>query len=45
MDINGNTLINSDVNGSYQIMKKVFPNAFADGIEGVGCHPMAIKVA
>jgi len=42
---NNGMLINSDVNGSYQIMKKVFPNAFADGIEGVGCHPMAIKVA
>jgi len=26
-------------------MKKVFPNAFANGIEGVGCHPTAIKVA
>jgi putative transposase len=30
---NGN-LINSDINGSLQIMKKVFPNAFADGIKG-----------
>jgi putative transposase len=29
------TLINADVNGSLQIMRKVFPNAFADGI--VGC--------
>ena len=27
--------INADVNGSLQIIKKVFPNAFADGI--VGC--------
>ena len=27
-------LINADVNGSLQIIKKVFPNAFADGIEG-----------
>ena len=42
---NNGTLINSDINGSYQIMKKVFPNAFANGIEGVGCHPTAIKVA
>lgn len=32
---NNGTLINADVNGSLQIMKKVFPNAFADGI--VGC--------
>ena len=37
--------INADVNGSYQIMKKVFPNAFAKGIEGVGWHPVAIKIA
>ena len=26
-------IINADVNASLQIMKKVFPNAFADGIE------------
>lgn len=32
---NNGTLINADVNGSLQILKKVFPNAFADGI--VGC--------
>lgn len=37
--------INADVNGSYQIMKKVFPNAFSNGIEGAGCHPMILKVA
>jgi len=32
-----NQLINSDVNGSFQIMRKVFPNAFDEcyGIEGV----------
>lgn len=42
---NTGKLINADVNGSYQILKKVFPNAFANGIEGVGCHPTAIKVA
>ena len=30
---NNGTLINADVNGSLQILKKVFPNAFADGIE------------
>jgi len=32
---NNGTLINADVNGSLQIMRKVFPNAMADGI--VGC--------
>lgn len=35
--------INADVNGAYQILKKVIPNAFADGIEGVGLHPLIIK--
>lgn len=42
---NNGTEINADVNGSYQIMKKVFPNAFAEGIEGVGLHPTSITVA
>ncbi len=42
---NTEVLINADVNGSYQIMKKVFPNAFANGIEGVGLHPLSIKIA
>lgn len=31
---NNNQIINSDVNGALQIVKKVFPNAFADGIKG-----------
>jgi len=40
---NDNRLINSDVNGSYQIMKKVFPNLInSEGIEGIGCYPVAI---
>jgi putative transposase len=42
---NEGKFINADVNGSYQIMKKVFPNAFSNGIEDAGCHPMTIKVA
>lgn len=37
--------INADVNGAYQIMKKVIPNVFDEGIEGAGLHPTAIKVA
>lgn len=41
----GQGLINADVNGSYQIMMKVFPNAFANGIEGVGLHPLSMKIA
>jgi len=32
-------LINSDVNGSYNILIKVVPNAFVNGIEDVAVHP------
>ena len=41
---NKNVLINADVNGSYQILKKVFPNAYANGIEGVVLHPIKVNV-
>ena len=42
---NSGLLINSDVNGSFQIMKKVFPNAISRyGIEGV-LTPIVINVA
>jgi len=41
---NNGTLINSDVNGSYQIIKKVFPKAFADEIVGVDLHPIRVNV-
>lgn len=37
-------LINADVNGSLQIMKKVFPDAFSYGIE-VDLTPVVINVA
>ena len=36
--------INADVNAAYQIMKKVFPNEFSDGIEGVVFHPIRVNV-
>lgn len=36
--------INADVNAAYQIMKKVFPNVFADGIEDVVLHPVRVDV-
>lgn len=36
--------INADVNAAYQIMKKVFPNVFADGIEGVVLHPVRVDI-
>ncbi len=38
------TLINADVNGAYNIMRKVVPNAFAEGIAGVGLHPKRIEL-
>jgi len=37
--------INSDVNGSLQIMRKVFPNAFADGIEGIDFCPVRVNIS
>lgn len=36
--------INADVNGSYQIMKKVFPKAFVNGIVGAGSHPVVVNI-
>lgn len=38
--------INADINGSYQILKKVFPNAYKNvkGIEGVVLHPIKVNV-
>lgn len=40
---NTGRIINSDVNGAYQIMRKVFPNVTVDGIEG-GLTPIIINV-
>jgi putative transposase len=40
---NKGRIINSDVNGSLQIIKKVFPNAFADGIKGLDLIPSIIN--
>lgn len=36
--------INADVNGAYQIMKKVFPKIFINGIEGAGLHPTILNL-
>ena len=39
-------IINSDVNGAYNIIRKAVPNAIvADGIEGVGFHPYSIAIS
>ena len=40
---NGN-LVNADVNGSLQILKKVFPKAYTDGIEAVALQPVVVNV-
>ena len=37
--------INADVNGAYQIMRKVFPNVNADGIEGVALRPTVVALS
>jgi len=39
-----NTLINADVNGSYNILKKAVPNVFNNGIEGVAVHPYRVNL-
>ena len=40
---NNGVKINADVNGAYQILKKVIPDAFSKGIEGAYLHPLTIK--
>jgi len=42
---NNNYLINADVNGAFQIIRKVFPNVKADGIEGVVLRPVVVVAA
>lgn len=36
--------INADINGAFQIMKKVFPNVHADGIEGAVSRPAVVAL-
>ncbi len=39
-------IINADVNGAYNILKKAIPKVISvDGIEGVGLHPYSIKIS
>lgn len=42
---NSGNLINADVNGSLQILKKVFPNAYANGIEAAMSQPIKVNLA
>jgi putative transposase len=37
--------LNADVNGSYNILRKVVPNAFGNGIAGVVVHPVRRHLA
>lgn len=37
-------LINADLNGAYNIIRKVAPSAFANGVEDVAVHPMALAI-
>jgi hypothetical protein len=40
----GGKVINADVNGAYNILRKAFPEALAaDGIEGRGLVPVAVR--
>lgn len=41
---NNGIKINADVNGSYQIIKKVFPKSFDEGIEGIGLCPFKVDL-
>ena len=34
----------TDVNGSYNILRKAIPNVFIEGIEGLGVNPSIIKI-
>lgn len=41
---NKGVIINADVNAAYNIMRKAVPEAFADGIEGAGLHPVRMDL-
>ena len=41
---NKGILINADVNGAYQILKKVFPKVFTNGIEDLGLNPIRVNL-
>ena len=39
------SVINADVNGSYNIMKKAIPNVqYTNGIEGLGVNPLLLNI-
>ena len=42
---NSSHRINADINASLQIIKKVSPNAFSNGVEGIGLCPVVVNVS
>ena len=38
------TLIHADLNASYNIIKKAIPEAFTNGIEGIGLYPRSLSI-
>jgi len=40
----GKRYINADLNGAYNIIRKVAPKAFAEGVEGLVVHPLRITL-
>lgn len=41
---NSKTIINADINGSYNILRKAIPNVFANGIEGFVVNPKVVNL-
>ena len=37
-------LIHADLNAVYNIIKKAIPEAFANGIEGIGLYPRRLSI-
>ncbi|MHB8358534.1 MAG: RNA-guided endonuclease TnpB family protein, partial [Thermoplasmataceae archaeon] len=37
-------LIHADLNAVYNIIKKAIPEAFANGIEGIGLYPRSLSI-
>ena len=37
-------LMHADLNAVYNIIRKAFPEAFADGIEGIGLYPRSLSI-
>ena len=37
-------IIHADLNGAYNIIKKAIPDAFVDGIEGIGLYPRSLSI-